>query len=198
MNEPVSFRPLAVFALLLALLVGACSQAEEPPLKGAAIGGPFTLTDQDGKQVSNSDFDGRYRLVYFGFTYCPDVCPVDLQLIGQGLRQLEQRDPAVAEKIQPIFISVDPERDTPAVLKEYVSAFHPRLIGLTGSPKEIAEVAKQYGVYSAKQDGGDNDNYLVDHSRIVLLFGPQGEPVAIIPHDKGPEALADELRRWVQ
>lgn len=196
MNETASFRPLTLLSLLLALLLG-CSNAEEPPLKGAAIGGPFTLTDQDGRRVSNSDFDGRYRLVYFGFTYCPDVCPVDLQLIGQGLRQLEESDPSVAEKVQPIFISVDPERDTPAVLKEYVSAFHPRLIGLTGTPEEIAEVAKRYGVYYSKSEGG-GQNYLVDHSRIVLLFGLQGEPIAIIPHDKGPEAFAAELRRWIR
>lgn len=191
--------------LLIALFLGGCAEPGGPsaspeggsPLAGAAIGGPFTLIDQDGRQVSDTDFNGRYRLVYFGFSYCPDVCPVDLQLVGRGLRQLEQGDPATAEKIQPIFITVDPERDTPEVLKQYVAAFHPRLIGLTGTPEQIADVAKRYGVYHARRDQEVGSGYLVDHSRVLLLFGPQGEPVAIIPHDQGLEAFAAELRRWV-
>ena len=130
MNEK---RAPAFLSFLLALLLAACSggggSGETPPLQGAKIGGPFTLTNQDGGRTSNSQFDGQYRLVYFGFTYCPDVCPVDLQAIGQAMRQLEKSDPDVAERIQPLFISVDPERDTPPVLKQYVSAFHPRQIG---------------------------------------------------------------------
>ena len=109
-----------------------------PPLKGATMGGPFTLTDQNGRRVSDRDFAGKYRLVYFGYTFCPDVCPVDLQVIGAGLRRFEASDPARAARVQPIFITVDPARDTPAVLRQYVAAFHPRLIGLTGSAEEIA------------------------------------------------------------
>lgn len=200
MNETYGFRFSFLIPLLAAFLLCACSQgaSDPPPLAGARIGGPFTLTDQDGRQVSNKDFDGKYRLVYFGFSYCPDVCPVDLQVIGQGLRDLEKSDPALAAKVQPIFITVDPERDTPAVLKEYVAAFHPRLIGLTGSPEEIAEVAKAHGVYYSSQKEEGAADYLVDHSRIVLLFGPQGEPIAIVPHDQGPAAVAAELKRWVE
>jgi protein SCO1/2 len=194
MNETAKLRISLVLLLVAGLLVGACS-TEPPPLAGASIGGPFTLTDQNGRQVSNSDFNGRYRLVYFGFSYCPDVCPVDLQSIGQGLRRLEKSDPALAAKVQPIFITVDPERDTPPVLKEYVAAFHPRLIGLTGTPAQIASVAKAYGVYYAKRD--ERKDYLMDHMRIALLFGPKGEPVAIVPHDKGAEGVASELERWV-
>jgi protein SCO1/2 len=191
---------LASLALLLTLLLGACGAKveESPPLAGASIGGPFTLTDQDGKQVSDKDFDGRYRLVYFGFTYCPDVCPVDLQVIGQGLRQLEKSDPAVAAKVQPIFISVDPERDTPPVVKQFVSAFHPRLVGLTGTPEQIAEVAKRYGIYYIKEQSEGASGYLVNHSRNAVLFGPKGEPIAIVPHDQGPETVAAELKRWVK
>ncbi|WP_324748938.1 SCO family protein [Sphingomonas sp. LY54] len=197
MNER---RFLASLALLLTLLLGACGpKAEEtPPLAGASLGGPFTLTDQDGKQVSDTDFDGRYRLVYFGFTYCPDVCPVDLQVIGQGFRQLEKSDPAIAAKVQPIFISVDPERDTPPVVKEFVSAFHPRLVGLTGTPEQIAEVAKRYGIYYIKEQSEGASGYLVNHSRNTVLFGPKGEPIAIVPHDQGPETVAAELKRWVK
>lgn len=197
MNEN---RFLALLTLILALLLAGCSPSadEAPPLAGAAIGGPFTLTNQDGKTVSDSDFNGRYRLIYFGFTYCPDVCPVDLQLIGQGMRMLEKSDPAVAEKVQPIFISVDPERDTPPVVKQFVSAFHPRLIGLTGTPEQIADVAKRFGIYYMKEQQDGASEYLVNHSRTALLFGPKGEPIAIIPHDQGAEAVAEELKRWVK
>lgn len=200
MNESLFARLVWPLLAMLALLVAACSPAsqEAPPLAGAAIGGPFTLIDQDGKRVSSSDFDGSYRLVYFGFSYCPDVCPVDLQLIGQAMRQLEKEDPDVAARVQPIFISVDPARDTPAVLKPFVAAFHPRLIGLTGSEEEIARVAKAHGVYFAKMGEAGAKDYLVDHSRIALLFGPKGEPIAIVPHDKGAAVIAEELRKWVR
>lgn len=197
MNElPVLRRILLVS---LAMLAAACSPQgkEEPPLAGAAIGGPFTLTDQDGRRVSDSAFAGKYRLVYFGFTYCPDVCPTDLQVAAQALRALEKSDPAAAAKVQPIFISVDPQRDTPPVIKEYVAAFHSRLIGLTGSEAEIKAVAKNYGVYFARQGDAKSENYLVDHSRALTLFGPKGEPVALIPTDQGVEGAAAELRRWV-
>ncbi|HEX8533370.1 MAG TPA: SCO family protein [Allosphingosinicella sp.] len=197
MNES---RFLAFAALLLALLIGACSSGggDTPPLEGAKLGGPFTLTDQDGRQATDRQFEGKYRLVYFGFTYCPDVCPVDLQSIGQAMRQLEKSDAAKAARVQPIFISVDPERDKPAVLKQYVSAFHPRLIGLTGTPDQIADVAKKYGVFYSKEEKAGASDYMVNHSRIALLFGPKGEPIAILPHDKGADAIEAELKRWVK
>jgi protein SCO1/2 len=198
MNERA--KPRFLLALSAGLALAACSgaPAEAPPLEGARLGGPFTLTDQDGRSLaSETAFKGKYRLVYFGFTYCPDVCPVDLQNIGQALRQLEKSDPAQAAKVQPIFITTDPERDTPAVLKEYVAAFHPRLIGLTGTPQQIADVAKLHGVYYAKGEKSGESGYLVDHSRIALLFAPDGKPIAILPHEKGAPAIAAELRRWV-
>ena len=201
MNENRVFAALApFFSLVLALLVAGCSPApvEQPPLAGAAMGGAFTLTDQDGKRVSDTAFDGRYRLVYFGYTFCPDVCPVDLQVIAQGLRQFEKSDPAAVAKVQPIFISVDPERDTPAVLKEYVAAFHPRLVGLTGTPAEIADVAKRYGVYYMKEQQPGASGYLMNHSRTATLFGPKGEPIALVPQDEGADAVAAELKRWVK
>lgn len=196
MNEKHRFKLLA---MLLALLAAACSPGgrDAPPLEGAALGGPFTLTDQDGKRVSDKDFAGRYRLVYFGFTYCPDVCPIDLQQIGEGLRRFEREAPARAAKVQPIFISVDPERDTPAVLKQYVSAFHPRLVGLTGSPEEVAAVAKQFAIYYTKGEKQASGDYLVNHSRLAMLFGPDGKPIAIVPHDQGAASIAGELDKWV-
>lgn len=200
MNESAKIRLTLIFSLLPALIAGGCSSqvAQKPPLDGARIGGPFVLTAQNGKTIRNNDFDGKYRLVYFGYTYCPDVCPVDLQLIGQGLRSFEKSDPARAARVQPIFISVDPARDTPAVLKDYVAAFHPRLIGLTGTEAQVAGVAKGYGVYFAAAKTEGAGEYLVDHSRIVFLMGTKGEPIAIVPHDKGADAIASELDRWVQ
>ncbi len=185
--------------MLLALLLAACSgggSAEAPPLQGAKLGGPFTLIDQSGRKVTEAAFDGKYRIVYFGFTYCPDVCPVDMQVIGQAMRQIEKSDPKLARQLQPIFITVDPERDTPALLKEYVSSFHPRTIGLTGTPEQIADVAKKHGIFYQKAEEGAASEYQMDHSRIVLLFGRKGEPLAILPHDEGADAVAAEIRRW--
>lgn len=199
MNESLRFG--SILSLLLALLlVGACSPAanEEPPLKGATLGGPFTLVNQDGRTVSDDDFAGRYRLVYFGYSYCPDICPVDLQLLAQGLRQFEQSDPERAARVQPIFVTTDPERDTPEVLKQYVAAFHPRLIGLTGTSEQIEQAKKSFGIWSKKQQAAGASEYLVDHSRVALLFGPNGEPIAIVPHDQDPEAVAAVLERWVK
>lgn len=200
MNECAPLRRSAMIALLAVLLLGACARrAEAPPLQGATMGGPFTLTDQNGRRVSDTAFAGRYRLVYFGFAFCPDVCPVDLQAIGAGLRQFERAAPARAARVQPIFITVDPARDTPAALRRYVAAFHPRLIGLTGSEAEIARVARSHAIFyeraSPAEPGGD---YLVNHIRMAVLYGPEGQPVAIVPHDKGPAGVAAELERWVR
>jgi len=199
MNETAKPRFLLILSLLLGLALAACSgNAAEPPLKGTAIGGPFTLTDQDGRQIGDDAFSGSYRILYFGFSNCPDVCPTDLLQIGQGLRRFERTDPARAARVQPIFITIDPERDTPAVLKQYVAAFHPRLIGLTGTPQQIARVAKSFGVYYAKMPSGGAGGYAMNHSRQALLFGPKGEPITLLPQEKGAEAIAAELDRWVR
>lgn len=201
MNHRLSVAPL--FASLL--LAAGCGQAAAPPapqserssLAGSNIGGPFSLIDQDGRRVRDTDFAGRYRLIYFGFANCPDVCPVDLAVIGAGLRRFEAADPARATKVQPIFITVDPERDTPALLKAYVANFHARLIGLTGSTQEIEAAQKEYGVYAMKGEARPDGGYNVDHSRIIMLFGPQGEPIAIVPHESA-ELVTTELARWVR
>src|SRR5437764_1487653 len=144
MNEK---PPKPLFALTLSLLLAGCSgAASEPPLSGARIGGPFALTDQNGRTVHDSDFAGKYRIVYFGYTHCPDICPNDLAVIGQALRRIEKQASARAARIQPLFITVDPERDTPAVMKAYASAFHPRLLGLTGTSQQVAAAEKAYAV----------------------------------------------------
>jgi protein SCO1/2 len=198
MNEKP--RPFALIALLLVLLAGGCTNgpgAADAPLKGATMGGPFALTDQNGRRVTDRDFAGKYRLVYFGFTFCPDVCPVDMATLAGGLRRFERSAPERAARVQPIFITVDPARDTPPVLRQFVSAFHPRFIGLTGSEAEIAQVARRYRIFydrGAANQGG----YNVNHSQMAVLYGPEGEPIAIVPHDKGPEGVAAELERWVE
>lgn len=190
----------AAIALCAALGLGACHPAAvQAPLAGAAIGGHFSLVDQDGKPTTDARFAGRYRLIYFGYTFCPDVCPTDLQKIAQGYRLLERDNPAKAAKLQPIFITVDPARDTPAVLKAYVSAFDPHLIGLTGSEAEIKRVASEYGVYYSKQPpAAGQSEYLVDHSRTATLFGPKGEPIALITQDGPPAQIAKELAQWIK
>jgi protein SCO1/2 len=182
-----------------ALALAACSPAggSEPPLAGARIGGPFTLTDQNGARFDSRSLQGKYRIVYFGYTFCPDVCPVDLQQIGLAMTRWEKADPTRARQVQPIFITTDPERDSPAVLKEFVTAFHPRLIGLTGTPAEIAAVSKTFAVYAIKQQTPGASGYLVNHSRIAFLFGPDGEPIAILPHEQGADAIQAELAKWV-
>jgi protein SCO1/2 len=199
MNESAMPRPPTILCLLLGLALAACSPAGgEPPLKGAAIGGPFTLTDQEGRPATDRDFAGRYRIMYFGFTHCPDVCPTDLAILGQALRRFEKSDPARAARVVPIFVSVDPDRDTPAVLKDYVAAFHPRLVGLTGTPAQVADTIRRYGAYGEKEAPDAGGGYNVNHSRIAELIGPAGEPIALLPYDKGAEAVAAELDRWVK
>ncbi|PZU58244.1 MAG: SCO family protein [Sphingobium sp.] len=202
----------ALIFLLSPLLLGlaACGggqQAEQGALAGARIGGPFTLTDQDGRKRSWDSFRGQYRLVYFGYTYCPDVCPVDLQHIMQAFARFEKQSPALAAKVQPIFITLDPERDAPPVLKTYVAAFHPRLIGLTGTPDEIAKVARDFVVIYGKADEKGPKDYLVSHSRTPYLFGPDGAPIALVPVDDpgtadkdegGPDAVLAALDHWVK
>jgi protein SCO1/2 len=188
-------------ALFAALALAACGQPaatdqEEAPLAGASIGGPFSLTDQNGATVTDAQFAGKYRLMYFGYTYCPDVCPVDLQKLMAGYRVLEQRDAALAARIQPIFISIDPERDTPAVMKSYAAAFHPKLIGLTGTPDQIADVARRFAIVYGKAEGGGTTDYLMNHSNQAYLFGPDGKPLALIAQNGTPDQIADELDRW--
>ena len=181
------------------IALAACSPAAEaPPLAGAAIGGPFTLTDQDGKPVSDRDFAGKYRIIYFGYTYCPDVCPVDVQNIAAGLKKVEASDPKLGARIVPIFISVDPARDTPPVLKQFVRAFHPRMVGLTGSPRAIAAVAKEYAIFYQPQPKTADGGYTVNHSRQAYLFSPEGKPLALLSQDGKPEVIADEIRRWAR
>jgi protein SCO1/2 len=145
----------------------------------ALVGGPFELVDQDGKVRHDTDFAGQYMLVYFGYTYCPDVCPTSLAIMSRALQGLG----AEADRITPIFITVDPERDTVEEMQDYVSHFGPRMVGLTGTPEQVRQAAKAYRVYYAKGDDGQDDGtYLMDHSSITYLMGPDGRYITHFPY----------------
>ncbi len=192
----------ALLTGLAALSLASCGaepeQREEPPLAGATIGGEFELVSETGETVKFSDFDGQYRTVYFGYAFCPDICPTDNQRAMAGLKAFEKAEPALGAKIQPLFISIDPERDTEEVVAEFTDAFHPRLIGLTGSPEQIADAAKTFAVYYSRGDDAPGGGYLMDHSNVTYLFGPDGLPIATLPTDLGAEAVAEELAKWVR
>ncbi|WP_339737507.1 SCO family protein [uncultured Maricaulis sp.] len=168
----------------------------------ALIGGPFTLIDQTGQTVTEADFHGRAMLIYFGYTYCPDVCPFSLQIMAAALEQLE---PEQRARIQPILITIDPQRDTVDQLAQYVAspAFPPDLAGLTGTPEQIADVAGAYRVAfrrSPGEDGQDDtgDDYLMDHSSIVYLMDFEGRFVDVFSHGSDPQTMAARLQEFLE
>ena len=197
-------RGIVIVAALTAVIAGAAGvwywqvgrPLEETAATGEAlIGGPFSLVNQEGERVTDEDFAGQYKLIYFGYTYCPDFCPMSLQTMTAALDRLE---PEVAERVTPILITIDPERDTVAHLKDYAELFHPRLVALTGTPAEIDAAARAYRVYYNKvDDSGAATDYLMDHSVFTYLMGPDGEYVAHFGHDATPEAMAAKLREVV-
>lgn len=158
----------------------------------AAIGGPFTLVDGQGETVTEKDFAGQYTLVYFGYTFCPDVCPTSLSITAQALSLLPEDK---AAKVTPVFITVDPQRDTPAMVGEYVSHFHPRMVGLTGTEEQVKAAARAYKVFYQRVDeeGGDPDAYVMDHSSVTYLMGPDGALVTHFSHGIPPKDMADRL-----
>ena len=155
------------------------------------IGGPFTLTDQTGKQVTEADFRGKYMLIFFGYTYCPDVCPTSLTQISTAMDILGDK----AKQVVPTLVTIDPDRDTPEVLKDYVAHFHPSVVGLTGTPEQIKQVAKAYRVYYAKvpSEAGNKDDYLMDHSAVIYLMGPDGKFVAHFTNTTDGETMAAKI-----
>lgn len=198
MADDTMSRIFQAFAPLLLIVSGCQGGGETPPLAGARIGGPFALTDPAGKTVRDGDFAGKYRIVYFGYTYCPDICPNDMLKIGQAMKLLDKQAPAKAAKIVPIFITVDPERDTPQVVGQFVRNFDDRIVGLTGSPKAIEAVEKQYAVYARKEPPGPNGAYLVGHSQIAYLMDQDGKPITSLPIEKDAAALVEQLDHWVK
>lgn len=187
------------FAFAVALFLAACSApAAPPPLEGARIGGPFTLTDQNGATVTDRSFAGQYRVMYFGYAFCPDICPTDVANLARGVKAFAKANPAKAEKLKFIFVTVDPARDTPKAMKAFTGAFDPKMVGLTGSSAVIADVAKAYGVAYSIPPGQSKDNYIVDHSRQAYLMSPDNKPIALLPHDGTADEISAELAKWVQ
>jgi cytochrome oxidase Cu insertion factor (SCO1/SenC/PrrC family) len=157
----------------------------------ALIGGPFELTDQDGNKVTDQTYKGKLMLIYFGFTFCPDACPTALGVMSAALDKLD----VAADRVVPILITVDPERDTPPVLKDYVSNFHPRMVGLTGTPEQVAQVAKAYRVFYQKASGATAEDYLMDHTLLIYLMDREGKYLKHFPPDATPDQIADEIRK---
>jgi protein SCO1/2 len=193
---------LIPYLLLVAAMAGGLIWHESESVPGLGrtvtsgkveVGGPFRLIDQDGKARSNSDFRGKYQLIYFGYSFCPDVCPTTLGVISQALDQMG----ADGNRIVPIFITIDPERDTPAVMKQYMAAFGPRFVGLTSDVATINAVEKEYRVYAKKQPldkSNPKGGYGMDHSSVIYLMGPDGRMVSYYDELISPDALAKDLK----
>lgn len=195
----VAIAGLAAGGLLAAILIappdlvgpsGGRTSGEIAATGTALVGGPFTLTDHTGKRVTERDFQGRFLLVFFGFTFCPDICPSGLSVIAAALDKLGPE----AQKLTPVFVTIDPERDTVQKLAPYVTSFHPRLVGLTGAREEVAAIVKAYRVFAKKVPNEKNPaDYTMDHSSIVYLMGPDGRYRAIFPELTKPELLAEQI-----
>jgi protein SCO1/2 len=163
----------------------------------------FALTDHTGKQVTDQDYRGKLMLIAFGYTYCPDVCPTGLQAMAVAVDLLGDQ----ADRVQPIFVTIDPERDTPEVLREYVAAFHPKLIGLTGTPRQIADAAEGFRVYYNKLDlpkdeaeDSDADDYFMGHTTSIYLVGTDGKGLAVFNFGMAAtavEEMADRMRHFI-
>lgn len=208
MNRGAMIKPLSFIlpvALVAALSLSACQQAATPPaeligtdIKGAPFGGPFKLTGEDGKRYGWDDFKGKYRIIYFGYAFCPDACPTDVAVMMKGFQKFEKEHAGQAAKVQPLFVTIDPTRDTVKVVKEFTDSFHPKLLGLTGTPAEVDTAAKAFRVYAARGKDLGQGNYLMDHSRFAYLMDPDGKPLVILPVDKGPDSVASDLAAAVR
>ena len=170
----------------------AFADCRDGQVAGGDIGGPFTLVDTQGEEVTDAEVMTKPSVLYFGFATCPDVCPLDLARNAQAVDLLEQR----GIEATPVFVTIDPERDTPEVVGAYANAFHPRMVGLTGSPEQVDAAARAYRVYYAKQ-GDDPETYLMDHSSFSYLVLPEHGFVDFVDRDEPPEVVADRLQCFV-
>jgi cytochrome oxidase Cu insertion factor (SCO1/SenC/PrrC family) len=190
-------RGLVIFVAILAVLVGAFGYENGwfggGPRPTVPVGGPFSLTDQNGKTRTDVEFRGKLMLIYFGYTNCPDTCPATLTAMSKALDEL---GPAAAA-VQPLFITVDPARDTVAQLKAYVANFSPRLIGLTGTPAQLQTVEREFRVFASKEPGGPVDDYLLDHSSFIYLMDRDGKLARLIPPGEKPADMAADIRKYL-
>ncbi len=190
--------PLRVSALglptLSSLVFATALVIGEPPARAdtapVTVGGPFTLTAPDGTTVTDETYRGKWLLVFFGYTFCPDTCPTTLMEIAGALDKLGPD----AAKLQPLFITVDPERDTPEVMGSYTEAFDSRIVGLSGSTQQIAAVADEYGAHSMQREAEPGDEYYVDHSTYIYILDPRGKFVRGLDFDAPSGRIADTLR----
>ncbi len=183
---------LAVLVITAAAVLGVMTPwrtASKPSLL-SGVGGPFTLTDQEGRTVTDADFHGKWVLLYFGYTHCPDVCPTAVNAMAGAIDALG----ASRAKIQALFITLDPERDTPAVLKDYTSAFQAGILGLTGTAQQIGKVAGAYHIAYVKRLIPEDNDYSIDHSSVIFLIDPAGKPVSVFSHETPPDRLAQNLQ----
>ncbi|HTV43686.1 MAG TPA: SCO family protein [Stellaceae bacterium] len=177
-------------AAFLAIELHEASRGAGGTLLGSAIGGPFQLEDQNGRTVTNTALEGKWLLVYFGYTHCPDVCPTALNNIAVALHDLGKK----SGEVRPVFITIDPARDTPQTLKNYVEAFDAPILALTGNAEEIAQAASDYRVYYAKHPEPDGD-YSMDHSSIIYVMDPKGRFSASLNAEEAPAQMAARLRQ---
>ncbi|GGO06743.1 electron transporter SenC [Iodidimonas muriae] len=185
---------LLVCLSALGLLYWASPDRQAPaPSDPVPIGGPFSLVSHEGKTVTDQDFQGRYMLIYFGYTFCPDVCPTELAKMTRALEQLEKEGVSL-KAVQPLFITVDPERDDVEQMARYVSLFHPSLMGLTGSPEQIKTATDAYRVYAQKSGDVSSDAYLVDHASMILLMDPDGQFVDFFSSRETPDDMVAVMR----
>jgi len=154
------------------------------------VGGPFQLVDHTGAEVTDRSFGDRHLLIFFGYTFCPDVCPTELARMASALDLLSDAELA---KVQPLFITIDPERDTPDAMADYVALFHPEIVGLTGTPEQIGETARAYRAFYAKVETEDPDFYLMDHSSFTYLMAPDGDNIAVFPYNTAPDEIAGAI-----
>ncbi|PCI39546.1 MAG: SCO family protein [Rhodospirillaceae bacterium] len=195
----ILFIVLAAVVFVGAVIGGKSYFADSPtafaPSGKVNIGGPFSLVDHNGKAVTEQDYKGKYMLIYFGYTFCPDVCPTSLSIMGDALDMLT---PAQLEKVVPIFVTVDPERDTPEIMAGYVPNFHEKLVGLTGSLKDIKAAAKRYKVFFAKANEDDPDGlYTMDHGSTTYLMDPNATYAAHFSHGTPAKFMAEKLAEFL-
>lgn len=160
----------------------------------ASIGGDFTLTDQFGKTRTARDFQGKYMMVYFGYTYCPDICPTGLQAMSETLEAIGP----LKDKIQPLFITVDPERDTVEYMASYMENFHPKFLALTGTKAQVEKASKAYKVYASRVKDDSSTDYLIDHSSIVYIMDKKGKYIGHFNHATPPEEMAQKLKEFIE
>ncbi|MCC6598080.1 MAG: SCO family protein [Alphaproteobacteria bacterium] len=170
-------------------------EPEVMKVAGADIGGAFTLVDSSGRSVTDKEFEGQFLLIYFGFTYCPAICPTELRKISEVVSLLEADNPEAAKRLQPLFITVDPQRDTPEVVGAYISLFHPRLVGLSGSAAQIEQVKKDYRIYAVKVQEEGMSDYTFDHSSFIYLIDPARKLAGIYRIEDAPAVIYKDVRR---